>query len=182
MQKIIETLQNNGVVLMPTDTTFGLSALAFEPKAFEALKKVKKRDSNKTFLILVANEAQLQQLVNVSDLAWDIMDYSEKPVTLIYNDILEVPTYLRSPQGSIGIRLTRDPNLIKIIQKVGQPLLSTSANLSGQASPKRFEEISEEIKNKVDYIAEETHHFIPKHEASSIISLSKTGEVKVLRA
>ncbi|SZD73709.1 t(6)A37 threonylcarbamoyladenosine biosynthesis protein RimN [Candidatus Ornithobacterium hominis] len=182
MQKIIEALKNNGIVLMPTDTTFGLSALAFEPEAFTKLKGIKKRDPKKTFLLLVASEAQLQRLVNVSDLAWDIMDYSEKPVTLIYDDILEVPDYLLSPEGSIGIRLTRDQNLIKIIQKVGQPLLSTSANLSGQASPKQFEEISEEIKKGVDYIAAEAPLFIPKYESSSIISLSKTGEIKVLRA
>lgn len=177
----IEVLKNNGVVLMGTDTTFGLSALAFEKEAFDKLLQVKKRDRNKNFLLLVANEAQLQRLVKVSDLAWDIMDFSEKPVTIVYDDILEVPEFLLSSEKTIAIRLVKDRYLQSVIQKVKQPLLSTSANISGESSPQTFAEISEEIKNKVDFIDENSYDFKPKFKNSSIIYLSKTNEVKVLR-
>ncbi|MDO5655198.1 MAG: L-threonylcarbamoyladenylate synthase [Flavobacteriaceae bacterium] len=181
MQKIIETLQNAGVILTPTDTTFGLSCLAFDPEACNKINQIKQRPENKNFVLLVDSEARLQKYVDVPDLAWDIIDLSEKPVTIVYDKIVNIPAHLISPQNTIAIRVVKLPLLQQIIQKVNQPLVSTSANISGEKVPKDFDEIHPKILNEVDLILPESQTFKPQFEASSIIQISHDGRVKVLR-
>lgn len=181
MNQALEILKSHGVILMPTDTTFGLGCAANSQKAIEKIKKIKNRPAEKNFILLVANNAMLQRLVEVPDLAWDIMDLSEKPVTIIYDEILNLPQHLISDEKTIAIRLVKEKWLIQLISKLGQPLVSTSANLSGENSPKSFNEISEKIKQKVDFILPQTEDFQPKFSGSSIIKISKDGRVKVVR-
>lgn len=180
-KEIIEGIKKGGTVLYPTDTTFGLGCDATDSAAIERLKQLKGRPEAKSFIILVENERRLQDLVDVSSLAWDIMDFSQKPVTLIYDSPRGLPAELLAEDQSIGIRLTDDPFCKKIISGINAPLVSTSANLSGQPSPKSFSEISEEIRKGVDYIFEECKTFVPKYSASSVIKLDSDGRVKVIR-
>ena len=181
MEKIIEVLNHSGVILTPTDTTFGLSCLAFDQQACEKINQIKQRPENKNYVLLVDSDARLQRYVNVPDLAWDIIDLSEKPVTIVYDDVIDLPTHLLSPVGTVAIRVVQHPLIQKIIQKIKQPLVSTSANISGEKVPDKFTSINPEIMNAVDYIMPETESFKPAFDGSSIIQISSDGRVKVIR-
>ena len=176
----IEELKNK-VFLYPTDTTFGIGCDAANVEAIQKIFKIKNRPDSKSLIILVENEARLQRIVDVPDLAWDIMDLSEKPVTIIYDNPKNLPEELIAQDNTIAIRLTKDLFCKKLISKLNSPLVSTSANVSGEPAPNSFLEISEKIKNEVDYIFPESENFVPKFSGSSIIKLSKDGQVKVIR-
>lgn len=182
VEKAVQILQEEGVILTPTDTTFGLSCLTSSKKAIDKIFEIKQRPKNKSFILLVDNSARLERVVKVPDLAWDIIDLSEKPVTIIYDKVLDLPAHALAPDGTVGIRLVKDPMLVKIIQRIKQPLVSTSVNLSGASTPQRFEEIDADLLKKVDYILPEAEHFIPNFLGSSIIKLNMDGQVKVIRA
>lgn len=171
----------NKIFLYPTDTTFGIGCNANDVESIRRIFDLKKRAESKSLIILVDTPARLQSIVDVPELAWDIMDLSEKPVTIVYDDPKNLPQELIAEDGTIAIRLTDDLGCKKIIGKLKAPIVSTSANISGEPTPNSFEEISEEIKNGVDYIFPETKTFRPKFSGSSVIKLSKDGVVKVLR-
>lgn len=171
----------NQVFLYPTDTTFGIGCDATNVEAIRKIFKIKNRPDSKSMIILVDSNQRLQQLVDVPDLAWDIMDLSEKPVTIIYDHPRNLPKELIAEDNTIAIRLTKDGFCKKLISKINAPLVSTSANISGEPSPKSFSEISQIIKDEVDFIFPECKTFIPKFTASSIIRLSSDGKVRVIR-
>ncbi|MRJ08163.1 threonylcarbamoyl-AMP synthase [Ornithobacterium rhinotracheale] len=180
--KVAEILQEGGVILTHTDTTFGLSCLVSNQAAIDKIFEIKQRPKNKSFILLVDNPARLQQVVEVPELAWDLMDLSEKPVSIVYNKILSLPKYVLAPDGSVAIRMVKDPVLQRIIGKVREPLISTSVNISGEVAPETFSQINPEILEKVDYILPEAKDFVPKFTSSSIIKLGIDGQVKVIRA
>ncbi|MCK0200751.1 L-threonylcarbamoyladenylate synthase [Ornithobacterium rhinotracheale] len=180
--KVAEILQDGGVILTHTDTTFGLSCLVSNQAAIDKIFEIKQRPKNKSFILLVDNPARLQQVVEVPELAWDLMDLSEKPVSIVYDKILSLPKYVLAPDGSVAIRMVKDPVLQRIIGKVREPLISTSVNISGEAAPETFAQINPEILEKVDYILPEAKDFVPKFTSSSIIKLGIDGQVKVIRA
>ncbi|MBN3662179.1 MAG: threonylcarbamoyl-AMP synthase [Ornithobacterium rhinotracheale] len=182
MAKVAEILQDGGVILTHTDTTFGLSCLVSNQAAIDKIFEIKQRPKNKSFILLVDNPARLQQVVEVPELAWDLMDLSEKPVSIVYDKILSLPKYVLAPDGSVAIRMVKDPVLQRIIGKVREPLISTSVNISGEAAPETFSQINPEILEKVDYILPEAKDFVPKFTSSSIIKLGIDGQVKVIRA
>lgn len=172
---------HNKVFLYPTDTTFGIGCDAKNVEAIQKIFNIKNRPDSKSMIILVDSNQRLQQLVDVPELAWDIMDLSEKPVTIIYDNPRNLPKNLVAEDNTIAIRLTKDSFCRKLISKMNAPLVSTSANISGEPTPDSFEEISSLIKEGVDYIFPECETFIPKYTASSIIKLSADGKVKVIR-
>ncbi|MGV4528710.1 L-threonylcarbamoyladenylate synthase [Ornithobacterium rhinotracheale] len=180
--KVAEILQDGGVILTHTDTTFGLSCLVSNQAAIDKIFEIKQRPKNKSFILLVDNPARLQQVVEVPELAWDLMDLSENPVSIVYDKILSLPKYVLAPDGSVAIRMVKDPVLQRIIGKVREPLISTSVNISGEAAPETFSQINPEILEKVDYILPEAKDFVPKFTSSSIIKLGIDGQVKVIRA
>ncbi|MCK0206273.1 L-threonylcarbamoyladenylate synthase [Ornithobacterium rhinotracheale] len=180
--KVAEILQDGGVILTHTDTTFGLSCLVSNQAAIDKIFEIKQRPKNKSFILLVDNPARLQQVVEVPELAWDLMDLSEKPVSIVYDKILSLPKYVLAPDGSVAIRMVKDSVLQRIIGKVREPLISTSVNISGEAAPETFAQINPEILEKVDYILPEAKDFVPKFTSSSIIKLGIDGQVKVIRA
>lgn len=181
MEKIIETLKAGGILLYPTDTIWGIGCDATNVEAINKIIEIKKRDKSKSMIILVESEKRLQDLVDVPEMAWDIMELSEKPVTLIYDNPKGLPKELLAEDGSIGIRLVNDLFLKKIITKLNKPLVSTSANFSGQKSPMKFSDISQEIINAVDFVAEENHDKISEFSGSSVIRIWNDGRIKVLR-
>ena len=181
MQNLINTLQSGGTILYPTDTIWGIGCDATNIEAINRIFEIKKREKNKSMIILVENEKRLQDLVEVPELAWEIMDLSEKPVTIIYDNPKGLPKEILAEDGSIGIRLVKDNYLKKLIGKLNKPLVSTSANLSGDKSPMKFSDINQEIINSVDAIAEENHDKISEYSGSSVIRMWNDGRVKVLR-
>lgn len=181
MEKLIETLKSGGTILYPTDTIWGIGCDATNVEAINKIIEIKKRDKSKSMIILVESEKRLQDLVDVPEMAWDIMELSEKPVTLIYDNPKGLPKELLAEDGSIGIRLVDDLFLKKIITKLNKPLVSTSANFSGQKSPMKFSDISQEIINAVDFVAEENHDKIAEFSGSSVIRVWNDGRIKILR-
>ena len=177
----LEILRSGGTILYPTDTIWGIGCDATNIEAIKKIFDIKKREANKSLIILVESEKRLQDLVDVPEMAWQIMDVSEKPVTIVYENPKNLPQELLAEDGSIGIRLVKDDYLKKLVGKLNKPLVSTSANLSGQKSPMKFSDISKEIINSVDAIAEENHDKISEYSGSSVIRMWNDGRIKILR-
>src|SRR5690625_1175653 len=171
----------NKTFLYPTDTTFGLGCDAKNVDAIRKIQQLKNRSDAKSFVILVDSVRMLQSIVDVPVLAWDLMDLSEKPITIVYDNPRGMPKELVAADNTIAIRLTNDLFCKKLISKLNSPIVSTSANLSGEPSPTDFESISAKIKEGVDYIFSVCVNFKPQYQASSIIKLSEDSQVKVIR-
>lgn len=181
MEKLIETLKSGGTILYPTDTIWGIGCDATNIDAIKKIFEIKKRDPLQSFIILVENDKRLQDLVDVPEMAWEIMDLSEKPVTVIYEKSEGLPKELLAEDGSIGIRVVKNDFCKKLITKLNKPLVSTSANFSGEKSPMKFSDISDEIKNAVDYIVEDEQDLASEFSGSSIMKIWKDGRIKVIR-
>ena len=181
MELLIEILKTGGVILYPTDTIWGIGCDATNLQAIQKIFDIKKRDAKKSPIILVENERRLQDLVDVPPMAWEIMDLSEKPVTIVYDNPKGLPKELLAEDGSIGIRLVKDLFCKKLITKLNRPIVSTSANFSGEKSPMSFSEISPLLIKQVDAIAEENQEQKSQWEGSSVIRVWQDGRIKVIR-
>lgn len=181
LEKALEILKNGGVILYPTDTIWGIGCDATNVEAINKIFEIKKREKTKSMIILVENERRLQDLVDVPEMAWQIIDLSEKPVTIVYENPKNLPKEILAEDGSIGIRLVKDDFCKKLISKLNKPLVSTSANFSGDKSPLKFTDISQELVDAVDYAVEENRESVSKYSGSSVIKVWSDGRVKVLR-
>ena len=181
MEKLLETLKSGGIILYPTDTIWGIGCDATDDEAVMKIFKLKNRDQNKPLIILVESEKRLQDLVEVPAVAWDIIDLSEKPITIVYDAPKGISKNLMADDGSIGIRLVKDEFCKRLISKLNKPIVSTSANFSGEKSPKSFADISQKLINEVDAVAEDQINRVSKCEASSIIRVWNDGKIKVIR-
>ncbi|HAP94604.1 L-threonylcarbamoyladenylate synthase [Epilithonimonas hominis] len=181
LNQTIEILQSGGTILYPTDTIWGIGCDATNPEAIKKIFDIKKREPNKSLIILVESEKRLQDLVDVPEMAWQIIDLSEKPVTIVYENPKNLPKELLAEDGSVGIRIVKNDYCKKLISKLNKPLVSTSANLSGQKSPMKFSDISEEIKNSVDYIVEDNQDKVSEFSGSSVIKVWNNNQIKILR-
>lgn len=181
LTQAIETLQSGGTILYPTDTIWGIGCDATNPDAIKKIFDIKKREPNKSLIILVESEKRLQDLVDVPEMAWQIIDLSEKPVTIVYENPKNLPKELLAEDGSVGIRIVKNDFCKKLISKLNKPLVSTSANLSGQKSPMKFSNISDEIKSAVDYIVEDLYDKVSEFSGSSVIKVWNNNQIKVLR-
>ncbi len=181
MEKAIEILKNGGTILYPTDTIWGIGCDATNVEAINKIFDIKKREKNKSMIILVENEKRLQDLVEVPEMAWQIIDVSEKPVTIVYDNPKGLPKEILAPDGSIGIRLVKDNFCKKLISKLNKPLVSTSANFSGDKSPMKFSDISNELINLVDYAVEENREKVSEYSGSSVIKVWADNQIKILR-
>ncbi len=142
MEPIIEILKSGGTILYPTDTIWGIGCDATNIEAVNKIFEIKNVRENKSMIILVESEKRLQDLVDVPEMAWEIIDLSEKPVTIVYENPRGLPKELLAEDGSIGIRLVKNDFCKKLITKLNKPLVSTSANFSGDKSPLKFSDIS----------------------------------------
>ncbi len=181
MEKILETLQNGGTILYPTDTIWGIGCDATNVSAIQKIFKIKEREASKSFIILVDSVQRLQNLVEVPEMAWEIMDVSEKPITIIYEKATGLPKELLAEDGSIGIRVVKDPICRNLISRLKKPIVSTSANFSGEKSPMKFSDISPEIINSVDFVVEDLEDKTSEYEGSSVIKVWMDGKIKVIR-
>ncbi|MDE5491691.1 L-threonylcarbamoyladenylate synthase [Elizabethkingia meningoseptica] len=181
MEKIIDILKSGGTIVYPTDTIWGIGCDATNIDAIKKIYDIKHRDANKSMIILVENERRLQDLVEVPELAWEMMDLSEKPITFIYDNPKGLPKELLAEDGSIGIRLVKNDFCKKLISKLNKPLVSTSANLSGQKSPLKFSDIDKEILNKADYVVEDFHDVLSEFSGSSVIKIGQDNKIKIIR-
>lgn len=181
MENIIELLKSGGSILYPTDTIWGIGCDATNIEAIKKIFEIKKREPSKSMIILVENDKRLQDLVDVPEIAWEIMDLSEKPVTIIYETVRNLPKELLAEDGSVGIRVVKNDFCKKLISKLNKPLVSTSANLSGFKSPLKFSDISPEIKNAVDFVVEDPEDKVSQFSGSSIIKIWNDNRIKIIR-
>lgn len=182
IKKAVEVLKNGGVILYPTDTIWGIGCDATNPEAVARIYKIKQREDSKSMLVLMENPALLERYVNdVPEIAWDLVEISTTPLTVIYPGAKNLANNLIAEDGSIGIRFTKEEFTTKLLQRFRRPIVSTSANISGQKSPAFFDEISEEIKSQVDYIVEYRQDDINPAQPSSIIKLWPGGRIDIIR-
>lgn len=182
IEKALEVLRNGGVILYPTDTIWGLGCDATNPEAVQKIYEIKQRSDQKSLLVLLDNAGKISSYVQeIPDIAWDLIDLSEKPLTIIYSDAKNLAPNLIAEDGSIGIRIPNDDFCQRLIQRFKKPLVSTSANISGESAPQNFNEISPEIIESVDYVVEWRQDDYTKAQVSSILKLKTNGEITVIR-
>ncbi len=181
IDKSIEVLNSGGIILYPTDTVWGIGCDATDEAAVQKIYQLKKRASSKSMLCLVANCAMLERHVEkVPELAYDIIDFSEKPITIVYDDPKGIAQNLIDEDNTLAIRVATDKFCQSLIQRFKKPIVSTSANLAGNPTPRSFLEIDEHILKGVDYVVN-LHRNNVSTRPSSIIKLSEDGAVTVIR-
>jgi L-threonylcarbamoyladenylate synthase len=182
INKALEVLKRGGIILYPTDTIWGVGCDATNESAVDKIYKLKQRSDQKSMLILLDNPNKISSYVQeMPEIAWDLIDLSEKPLTIIYSGAKNLAKNLIPSDESIGIRITNDLFTQRLISKFGKPIVSTSANLSGEPSPHNFSEISQDIIDAVDYTIKWRQNDISKSEPSGIIKLKPNGEVQIIR-
>ena len=181
IERSLEVLRNGGLVLYPTDTVWGIGCDATNANAVDKIYKLKRRSDEKAMIVLVADEKDIMQYVAAPDLAlFDHLEATVKPTTVIYEGALGFAGNLIGSDGSIAIRICRDEFCRHLLKRFRKPVVSTSANISGSSTPKIFDEITEEIKNGVDYIVRYRQDDKTPAQPSSLIKWDN-GEVTVLR-
>ncbi len=182
IKKALEVLRSGGVILYPTDTIWGIGCDATNADAVKRVYEIKQRTDNKAMLVLLENPNRLNSYVDVvPDVAWDLIDATDKPMTIIYPQAKNLAPNLVGEDKTIGIRITEEDFTAQLIQRFRKPIVSTSANISGEPSPANFSEISETIINAVDYVVNYRQNEVGSATASSIIKLGIGGEIKILR-
>lgn len=181
IQKCIEVLKSGGLILYPTDTLWGIGCDATNEQAVNKIYVLKKREDSKSMIVLVANDAMLNKhVVEVPELAWDIVDLATNPTTVVYPKAKHLAKNAIATDGSIAIRIVKEGFCNQLVYKFNRPIISTSANISDKPTPKTFQEISSEIINGVDYVVNQRFDTGTK-KASSIIKIGLAGEIAVIR-
>ena len=199
LTETVQTLRQGGVILYPTDTIWGLGCDATNPEAVKRIYEIKRRDDSKSLVLLACDLDQIARYVKeIPPMAIDLVEVNDKPMTLIYPGALTYPAPAEgeapkadkyhlaynavAADGTVGIRIPLMDFCKRMAEKLGKPVVSTSANISGQASPKKFKDIPEEITSVVDYIVDPRIEATSTGEASQIIKIGLDGEVEIIRS
>lgn len=182
IREAVEVMRKGGVILYPTDTIWGIGCDATNEEAVRRVYEIKRREDSKALICLVDSENRLQRYVSdVPNVAWDLLECTIKPLTVIFSHPKNVAPNLLAEDGSAGFRITREDFSRELCYRFQKAIVSTSANISGEPSPGNFSEISEELLNAVDYVVKSRRKEKGKNTPSSIISLGSDGEVKIIR-
>ncbi|MEG1553578.1 MAG: L-threonylcarbamoyladenylate synthase [Rikenellaceae bacterium] len=182
IEKAIEVLKNGGLILYPTDTVWGIGCDATNEEAVQKVYDLKGSVNKKSMLVLVENlDRVLFYVDKVPDVAWDIFEVADKPTTLILPNAKGVAKNLIPEERTLGIRIPQHEFCHQLLFKFKKPIVSTSANLSGEATPIYYADIKREIREGVDMIIDKKFEGSPTHTASSIIMLGEDSSVKVIR-
>lgn len=181
MEEAIEELRKGGVILYPTDTIWGIGCDATNEDACQRVMEIKLRPSNKSFVLLVDGFTMIEKYIpEFHQVCYDLADLATSPLTIIYPNAIDLAPSVLAEDGSVAIRITDDPICLKLIRSIRKPLVSTSANLSGESNPTNFKSISSEIKDGVDAIVKERLSET-RTKASQIIKIGLGGEVQIIR-
>ncbi|MCD8387615.1 MAG: threonylcarbamoyl-AMP synthase [Bacteroidales bacterium] len=182
LKAALDCLRKGGVILYPTDTVWGIGCDATNQEAVERVFKIKNRADSKALIALVGSEGQLERAVEeVPEVAWQLIQVSDRPVTVVYDNGLGVAPQLLAADGSLAIRLTREEFSRQLCLSLGRPIVSTSANVSGAPAPATFQEIPEEILSQVDYVCTSGRDSKTKSKPSMVIKISSGGLFRILR-
>jgi len=181
IEKCLDTLKAGGLILYPTDTIWGIGCDATNERSVEKIYELKKRSDEKALIALVADEKDILRHVAAPDLSlFDYLDKTIKPTTVVYEGALGFAHNIVAGDGSIAIRICKDDFCRQLIKRFRKPIVSTSANISGAPAPKFFKEISDQIKNGVDYVVQYRRDDETISQPSSLIKWNN-GKVIVLR-
>ena len=176
-----EVIKEGGIILYPTDTVWGIGCDATNPEAVAKIYELKKRSDTQSMIVLMNGEKMMYNVFkDIPEVAWQIIDLSENPTTLILDKPRNVAPNIISADNSLGIRIVKEPFCFKLMEKMKKPLVSTSANISGQPTPIAFKDISLEIVKGVDYVVN-LHREKIGGKPSTIIKLTNDSQVKVIR-
>ncbi|GAB3725103.1 L-threonylcarbamoyladenylate synthase [Flavobacterium koreense] len=185
-----EVIKNGGIILYPTDTVWGIGCDATNEEAVKKIYDLKQRDDSKSMIVLMNGEKMMYNVFSaIPDLAWEIWDLSnpsdgelekQKATTLILDNPRNVAANIIAEDKTLGVRLVKEPFCFKLMERMKRPLVSTSANVSGNVTPKTFKEISPEIIKGVDYVVNLHRDKVCKN-PSTIIKLSLDNQVKIIR-
>jgi L-threonylcarbamoyladenylate synthase len=182
VNKALKVVQDGGIILYPTDTIWGIGCDATNTEAVKKIFALKQREESKSMIILLDIDNKLQSYVSeVPDIAYDLIEYAENPLTLVMPGAKNISSALIAADGSVGIRVTSHPFCQQLIQRLRKPLVSTSANISGQPSPEYFSKISQDIIDGVDYVVDIDQHSTDIRKPSTIMRLEPNGSFQFIR-
>ena len=182
ISKAVEVMNAGGVILYPTDTVWGIGCDATNAEAVRRVFEIKRRNDAKSLICLIDSDAKLQFYLNeVPDVAWELLDVADKPLTIIFDGARNLAPDVISDDGSVGLRVTRELFSKQLCFRMKRAIVSTSANISGKPAPQCFSEISDEILSAVDYVCTSRRDETRKCQPSGIIKLGIGGEVKIIR-
>src|ERR1700712_1353910 len=170
--KALKVLLGGGIILYPTDTIWGIGCDASNTEAIKKIYRLKQRDEAKSMIILLDTENKLESYISdVNPLAYDLIEYAEHPLTLVMPGAKNISPALIAADGSVGVRVTNHEFCKQLIQRLRKPLVSTSANISGEASPKNFGQVSAEIIDGVDYVVDLEQNDMTEKKPTTIMRL-----------
>ncbi len=183
IQEALQVLKDGGVILYPTDTVWGLGCDATNGKAVARIYEIKRRADSKALVLLACDLDMVARHVRtVPDAAIDLVEVNDgSPMTLIYPDAVGLAPNVVAEDGSVGIRVPLNDFCVALVRKLRRPLVSTSANISGEPTPKKFKDIPQEIRDAVDYIVAPALEKDSTGKPSQIIKVGPGSEVKVIR-
>lgn len=183
IQNSLKVLKNGGTILYPTDTIWGIGCDATRNEAVERIFRIKKRSDVKSLLVLLDDPEKLSDYVKeIPDIAYELIKLSDQPITIVYPGGMNLAPNVLHNDGSVGIRITCDLFCKELIRQLGKPIISTSANISGESSPSIFKDIPEEIKSLVDYCVSWRQEDDTRKGPSAILKIGLKGEIEILRS
>lgn len=182
IKQAFDVLVAGGLILYPTDTIWGIGCDATNEDAVRKVYELKRRIDSKALITLLDNPVKLDYYISdVPEIAWDLIELTDKPLTIIYEGARNVASNLIAEDGSLAIRITKEKFSQTLCQRFRKAIVSTSANISGKPSPQSFIDISEEIKSGVDYIVKYRQSERSDSKPSSIIKLGSSGQIQIIR-
>lgn len=182
IRQAVETMRKGGVILYPTDTVWGIGCDATNEEAVAKVYEIKRRTDSKALICLVDSDVRLQRYVRKApEVAWDILELATKPTTVIFDDVANLAPNLMAEDGSVAIRITKEPFSKELCYRFQKPVVSTSANFSGEPAAQNYRDISEELINAVDYVCFSRRQEKNPHTPSSIVRVRNNGEVEIIR-
>ena len=177
ISKAVEVLKKGGVIIYPTDTIWGIGCDATNPKAVEKVFEIKRRSDSKSLIVLASDTGMINQYVQqIPEIAYQLIELNDKPMTIIYPNAAGLAENVVAEDGSIGIRIPMNDFCIKLIRAFKKPIVSTSANISGENG-----EIAKEILDAADFVADPELEGKSTHKASQILKVGLGGEIEVIR-
>lgn len=182
VENAAEVIRKSGVILYPTDTIWGIGCDATNARAVEKIYKIKKRKESKAMIILLDDADRLQNYMqSVPPIIFDLLERIRKPLTVIYPEARNLPKNVLAKDQTIAIRIVKNEFCRQLIQKINSPIISTSPNLAGESTPAFFRQISDYIRNSVDYTIKMDQDIIYDIKPSTIIRILHDGEFVVIR-
>lgn len=178
----VELLKKGKIILYPTDTIWGIGCDATNSKAVQRIFKIKERNDSKSMIILLNSVESLEKYIRqVPPIAYDLIKNSASPLTIVYGGAKNISKKLISKDGTIAIRIVKGRYTSQVIKQLGHPLVSTSANISGHPTAATFDQIGNEIIDKMNYVVEHFRERTRTLKPSTIIKINENGRFNILR-